>query len=191
MGEIGEIILIAKLQQKDPSALDYIINTYGKAVYSLVYNILKDLASSEDIEECVSDVFVAAWERSCEYDPTRGALKTWLLLLTKYKALDYRRKIYGERKIVREGRNEAISPRQVEEMVLIREEIKRVTDCLETMTELDQKIFYHRYFFYESADSIARRFNLTIRAVENRLWRIRKRIKESCEVERVVSHERI
>lgn len=191
MGEIGEAKLIAKLQQKDPVALEYVMNTYGKAVYSLAFNILKDLASSEDIEECVSDVFVAAWERSCEYDPARGTLKTWLLLLTKYKALDYRRKIYGDRKIVREEREEAVSPRQLEEMVLTREEIKQVIDCLGTMTELDQKIFYHRYFFYESADSIARRFNLTIRAVENRLWRIRKRIKESCEVERVVSRERI
>lgn len=55
--------VIPQLQQKNPAALEYIMDHYGAGVHGLVYRVLGDVGSKEDIEECVSDVYVAAYRR--------------------------------------------------------------------------------------------------------------------------------
>lgn len=53
-----------------------------------------------------------------------------------------------------------------------------VIAIVDTLKEIDQQIFYKRYFFYESIEEIAQNLGLTRKAVDNRLWRMRKLLKE-------------
>ncbi|WP_425341289.1 sigma factor [Brevibacillus borstelensis] len=53
-------------------ALEYAMSVYGKNVYALVHRIIGGIGSREDIEECVSDVFIAAWKKIAEFDEGRG-----------------------------------------------------------------------------------------------------------------------
>lgn len=175
---ITEQNMIVQLQARNPSALEYIINLYTKSIYNLVYNILKDITGQEDIEECVSDVFVTAWEKSHNFSPEKGSQKTWLLILAKYKALDYRKLIYRQRKVDKdESLEKLVSKNGVENEVIAKEEIRLVIAFVDSLGELDQQIFYKRYFFYESIEIIAQNFGLTRKAVDTRLWRIRKLLK--------------
>lgn len=170
--------VIKQLQKKNPQALEYLLDTYNKNIYSLTYRILKDVGCNEDIEECVSDVFVTAWENSHKYNPNKGTIKTWLFIVAKYKALDYRRKIYKEKNLSKEEEIELVSEEQVENKVILKEEIKQIMTVIDNLGETDRQIFYRRYFFYEEIEDIAVCLSLTRKAVDNRLWRIRKLLKK-------------
>ncbi len=177
--QITEENVVEQLQQKNPLALEYLMNTYGKNVYALVSNILRDLGRQEDMEECASDVFAGAWEKSQDYHSSKGSLKTWVFMLAKYKALDYRRRMYRDKINYQEGELEKVaSGDRVESEVLLKEEIKQVTAIIAGLGEMDRQIFYRRYFLYEPVEEIAKQFDLTRKAVDNRLWRTRKRLKE-------------
>ncbi|HZK24878.1 MAG TPA: sigma-70 family RNA polymerase sigma factor [Oscillospiraceae bacterium] len=172
----GENVVLA-LQAKRPEALEYLINQYGQSVYSLARTILRS-AASEDVEECVSDIFAAAWQKSKEYDGQKGTIKTWLLMLTKYRALDYRRKLSTQSAYLASDEQLTTSLQAVEDEVLQRERLQLTLAVVETFSELDQKLFFRRYFLQEALDELAAAFDLTKRAVENRLWRCRKELRD-------------
>ena len=62
--------MIKRILKKDPKGLDYIMNTYMKKVYFLVDKII-GFYGKEEVEECVSDVFLAIWEDINQYDESK------------------------------------------------------------------------------------------------------------------------
>ncbi|MCX7745878.1 MAG: sigma-70 family RNA polymerase sigma factor [Clostridia bacterium] len=176
--EITEENIVKQLKTKDPRALEYVMSNYGKKVYALVYNVLKGVGSNEDIEECVSETFVQVWNRADEYSEERGSFKTWILILAKFKALDFRRAKLKIKAFSTEDM-EIPSKESVESKVLDIEERRQIIEAINHLNETDKQIFYKRYFFYESIESIAKQFKMTREAVDNRLWRGRKRLKEA------------
>ncbi|GAA0182232.1 sigma-70 family RNA polymerase sigma factor [Clostridium sediminicola] len=173
---------IEAIRNKDASALEQIMNEYGKFVYALAYRILNGLASKEDIEECVSDVFVSVWNDIDDFSKSRGSFKTWILIKTKYKALDYRRKLSkAENKISIEENlvylNKNIGENSVEKKILLKEEMNTILTNLNKFNKLDREIFIRRYFYYEDIKDIAKKKGLTRQAVDNRLFRMRTKLK--------------
>lgn len=170
--------LLQEIKAQNPQALEFIMNTYSSAVYWLAARILQD-GSPEDIEECVSDVFVQAWSEFDHYEPQRGPFKTWLLILTKYKALDYRRKLKRDQPMT-ELSNAAsqIYSNPVEEHLLSRESREQLLEAIKALKETDRQIFVRRYLLYQSIDDIAGSLGLTRQAVDNRLWRTRKTLQK-------------
>jgi RNA polymerase sigma-70 factor, ECF subfamily len=173
-----EIKLMNALRSQCPSALEQLMDRYGNSVYGLVSRILAGIGQTEDMEECVSDVFLATWKRIEQYDAEKGSLRTWILLLAKYLALDARRKLLRQ-----PGMEEFIDKvsrgQSLEETVLTKEAMVEMTAWANSLPDPDRTIFYRRYYYYESVEQIAIELKLTSKAVENRLYRLRKSLKSS------------
>ncbi|EMT51857.1 MULTISPECIES: sigma-70 family RNA polymerase sigma factor [Brevibacillus] len=174
---ISEENLASELKNRNPIALEYAMNVYGKNVYTLVYRIIGGIGSREDIEECVSDAFITAWKKIAEFDESRGTWKTWLLILAKYKALDYRRKLQ-ERGNGAPLAAEPTSRTDLETVVLSRERSAQIVALIRSFPEPDRRIFIKRYFYYETLENIAAETGLTKKAVENRLFRSRQALRQ-------------
>lgn len=177
--------IVTLIKNKNPLGLERLIEKYTSSVYSLIFRIIGSIGSREDIEECASDVFAEAWNCILDFNSKRGSFKTWILIKTKYKALEYRRRLIrlstkqylpSENEII-ECANSRIDKTSVEEEVLKREKLKHIVDTVNELNELDRKIFNRRYFLYEDIESIANRYSLTRQAVDNRLLRCRKKLK--------------
>lgn len=164
------------MRRRLPTAIEQLMDSYGNGVYGLVSRILAGVGKAQDVEECVSDVFLAVWRRIGEYDDAKGSLRTWVLILAKYSALDVRRKLLRRPGT---GRLEerASAETSVEETVISKEASAELIGMVNTLPEPDRTIFYRRYFYYETMDQIAKGVRLTGKAVENRLYRIRKMFK--------------
>jgi RNA polymerase sigma-70 factor, ECF subfamily len=168
--------LVNDLHSQYPSALEQMMDRYGNSVYGLVSRVLAGAGRAEDIEECISDVFLAAWRRIEQYDTEKGSLKTWVLLLAKYLALDARRKLL-RRPGMEELQERASIGSSLEETVISKEVSMEMTALVNALPEPDRTIFYRRYFYYESVEQISISLGTTSKAVENRLYRLRKAFK--------------
>lgn len=79
--------LVAALVAGDRNALAALYDRHAGVLLTLATRILGDANQAEDL---VHDVFLEAWHRAAEYDPTRGSLRAWLVVKTRSRALDQR-----------------------------------------------------------------------------------------------------
>lgn len=159
------------------AALEKLIKLYAPDVYKLVNRILSNLGGPADVEECCGDVFVAAWEKRCQYDPARAGLRTWVLILARYKALDYRRKLARSSETI--PFQDTASPGTPEDSLLAGEERAAVMQTLSALPRAEREILYRRYYLEESVESIAAGLGISRGAADNRLWRARSALKKA------------
>lgn len=81
--------LLACVAHGDQLALAELYDRTGDLVHALASGILRDPGAAED---CVAEVFVHVWRHADRFDPERGSPETWLMVLTRSRALDLRRR---------------------------------------------------------------------------------------------------
>lgn len=176
--ELTDLQIKEKIIKKDTTVYEYIIERFSKQLYYLAYNIMHISCSTEDLEECVSDVFFYAWQNIFKFDETRGSFKTWLFILTKYKALEYKRR-KSKVNITDISSIEIADSENIENKIIAKEKQKEIMNIVETFTPTDKELFIRRYYFNEKITTLMESTSLTRSAIDNRLLRCRKRIKEA------------
>jgi RNA polymerase sigma-70 factor (ECF subfamily) len=83
--------LVARLPDQDGGALRELHRRYA----ALVFAVAGRIAGSAAAEEIVQDVFVTLWTKHASFDPARGALKPWLVQVTRRRALNALRATKG------------------------------------------------------------------------------------------------
>lgn len=81
----GDISLIERIIARDRSALEQAFTDCSGAVKSVAWKVLRNETLAEDV---VQEVFVTLWSSPERYDPSRGALRTFLLTLAHRRAVD-------------------------------------------------------------------------------------------------------
>ncbi|MCA9129570.1 MAG: sigma-70 family RNA polymerase sigma factor [Planctomycetales bacterium] len=77
--------LVEQLVVKNEEALVCLIDRYGPQVCGLCESILNDQLDAQSV---MSDVFLELWNRPENFDPHRGSLKTYLMLMARSRSLD-------------------------------------------------------------------------------------------------------
>src|SRR6476619_112040 len=80
-----DVALIRRMVDADETALGALYDRWVRSLYSRVLQLLKDPDESEDV---VEETFWQAWRKASSYEPSRGAVSTWLLTIGRRKALD-------------------------------------------------------------------------------------------------------
>jgi RNA polymerase sigma-70 factor (ECF subfamily) len=84
-----DALLLAQVQEREPDALLALYRKYSTRVFSLLYRIVDDRSTAEDL---LQDTFQRLWERPQMYSAEKGPLLSWLLTVGRNIALDYKRK---------------------------------------------------------------------------------------------------
>jgi RNA polymerase sigma-70 factor (ECF subfamily) len=103
--DISDEALMERLSQGDAGALEALYDRYGNLVYSTAQRVLRDAHLAEDVSQ---EVFLRLWRQPERYVAERGRFVTWLLSVTRNRAVDWLR-TRGRR-----SRLEATSPEQQE-----------------------------------------------------------------------------
>jgi RNA polymerase sigma-70 factor (ECF subfamily) len=82
------------IQSGDSDALGRLYDASSPMLYGL---ILRVIGNAADAEEVLLDVFAQVWRTAHSFDPVRGGVGRWLLLLTRSRALDRLRSTAGRR----------------------------------------------------------------------------------------------
>jgi RNA polymerase sigma-70 factor (ECF subfamily) len=83
-GVISDAGLLERIDARDDEALATLYERYGGPCFGLARRILGDESLAQDV---VQEVFLACW-KGAGYNPTRGAVSSWLLSITHHKAVD-------------------------------------------------------------------------------------------------------
>ncbi|MBE0551146.1 MAG: sigma-70 family RNA polymerase sigma factor [Ignavibacterium sp.] len=84
-----DIELIQRITNRDSKALESLYDRYSPVLYTLVKHIVDN---KEMAEEILADIFVIIWQKSLMFDIISGNLYSWLITLSRNKALDYLRR---------------------------------------------------------------------------------------------------
>lgn len=170
--------------------IDDIYDLYFKRVYFYVKRIIGDLGNEADIEECVSDVFLEIWKHGDKFDSSRGSFDTFVNVKTRSIALNYRKRLMNHNaKYETENIEYAHIPESeilnTENRVMDKIQEEYVLCEIKKFKEPNRTYFYLRYFMNYDIKTIAKMFNTTISAVDNRLYRCRLSLQKTLRRERV------
>jgi RNA polymerase sigma-70 factor (ECF subfamily) len=77
--------LLQRVSRRDPAALHSLYRATSAKLYGLAHAMLGNTA---DAEEVVCDSYVQAWRSAAHFDPGRGSVLAWLLMMCRSRALD-------------------------------------------------------------------------------------------------------
>lgn len=84
--DLSELELAYKVVQYDSKALEELYNRYSPLLYSLINGITYKNDANEEI---LSEVFSLIWRKIDHFDFSTGNFYTWIVTLTRNKAVDY------------------------------------------------------------------------------------------------------
>jgi RNA polymerase sigma-70 factor (ECF subfamily) len=87
-GDRDDVALMRAIAGGDSSALEALYDRYSGLVYSLCLRIVRDRA---DADEVLVDIFWELWDKAARYDAARSKPVTYLMRLTRSRAIDRRR----------------------------------------------------------------------------------------------------
>lgn len=161
------------LCRRDPEALETLIRLYSRSLLYTIRCILGGVGTTEDAEEVLGDLFALVWYEIDSYDPGRASLGTWIRMRAKYAALDRRRQLRRRLDSVPLLDGCMASP---EKSGPDRAERWDLDEILGTLDREDFELVCRRYFLQDSLGEISAQLGLSVNAVRNRLWRIRRRL---------------
>lgn len=84
--ESSQAELLRRINARDKAALTDLYDQTSAAIYSMA---LRTLGNTHDAEEMVQETFVQIWERAGSFDPTRGSVLSWALVITRNRCVDW------------------------------------------------------------------------------------------------------
>lgn len=166
-----------RLRQKDSDIFDYIMEHYNKLLWVVVGNILEKVGSSEDIEDCISDVYIKLLENPRIYDHKKGSLKSFLVRVGKNLAIDKYRKLSRGNLTAIEEYSDGDSDEDPQELVLTKESREEMLEALDNLKEPDKEIIIRRYYYNENVKVISEKMDLPSKKIENTLYQGKLRLK--------------
>ena len=156
--------------------LEKIIKDYSNYINTIINNMAKLNLNDEDKEEIVSEVFFILWRNKDKLDYNKR-LSSYIAGVTRNIVKEYLRKkqIHFD---ISDYENSLYSYDSLELLNDNIEEIKKIEKKLETIKEIDRKIFIDFYYSSKSIKDIAKEQKISEFSVKQRLYRIRKKIKK-------------
>jgi len=176
--EIKDSNFEVQMKKKNRRALEFIMNKYSNLVYSVVRSVLNTAFYESYLEECINDVFLSVWNNIESFDETKGNFKCWIAAISKYKAIDYKRKLYKQNSVECIDDSDIYDEITTENIVISNENRKELLGAINDMNDQDREIFIRRYLLSEGIENIARTFSVDRNVVDQRLSRGRKFLKE-------------
>lgn len=164
--------ILTLLRERDERGAAEFLRRYTPLMRYIVSPILSD---ERDAEECVSEIAARVWEKADSFDPSRGSWTAWLTALARNTALNVARKTAAPPEELSE---DMPSPSATPEETLLRHEREEaLRKAIGALPHGERVLFYRKYYYRQSTAQIARELGVTERAVEGRLYRLKKALR--------------
>lgn len=169
--------LLQRLKKDEPAALEAIIDRYAPYTAAVVSNQLGAAANTQDVEELVSDVFLALWRNRDRLKTTH--LRGWLAATARNAARGRMRRL-GLPTLPAEDAL-LVSGGDLTELAERRERAEYIRAALDALGPPDNEVFLRYYYYNESVSQIAEEMGMNVSTVKSKLQRGRSKLKEKLE----------
>lgn len=101
--ELDDVELLREAARGEVAAISIVYDRFAGLLLSMAEKILADRAMAEDL---VHDVFLEVWRHAASYDPSRGSVRTWMLVRLRSRALDRMRSARTRREVATDDHHE-------------------------------------------------------------------------------------
>lgn len=167
---VDDAVLLARIAQRDQSAMSALYDRYARIIYGLAF---KSLQSVEESEEVVLDVFVQVWKIADRFDVQKGKADTWLFTLARSRILDRLRKIRSSKS----STTLSIDALEIQptadnvdlfEDVFVRERRSRIVAAMQTVPAEQRLVLELAYYHGLTQSQIAAQTGMTLGTVKTR-----------------------
>lgn len=169
--------LIALLSEESQEALSLLYQRWSSILMGIGMRFVSDRSQVEDI---LHDVFLEIWKTCRDFDPQRGAARTWIVMKMRCRMLDHVRK---------SKRHHTLQPQVKEHMTPVHADPP--PDTAYANTQLRQQIsdlperlrtvLLLTYFEHLPAHEVGERLDIPTGTVKSRLASARRALKEALE----------
>lgn len=170
---INQSNLVNELKNKNTKALDYLTDHYGNLLMKVAYSVLKDREKSL---ECVNDSLFKIWNNIEYFTLEDSKFTTWIIVITKRTAIDELRKAKKLQDHLPLEDFITSDALDIEKTLEDKEFRKSLLNKINSMDKINKEIFLRRFFLEEPVSDIAKRLNLSVASVSNRILRGKKKL---------------
>ncbi|MFZ1518966.1 MAG: sigma-70 family RNA polymerase sigma factor [Ignavibacteriaceae bacterium] len=171
--ESSDIELIQRISNRDSKALEILYDKYSPILFTLVKRILGDKTKTEEV---LADIFVIIWQKSSLFNLNSGNLYTWLINLSRNKALD---SLQRDNSLVTEEyndeyENDFILPNL--SMLIPTNDLEKnfskhqkIYSAVHNLTEAQQYVLSLAYYEGLTESEIAKKLNIPVLTVKSKI----------------------
>ncbi len=166
--------IIELLLQKEEQGMRELLIHYGPLMRYIIAPILPN---AQDQEDCLSEAAMHVWKNIEKFNRQRGSWTAWLTAVTRNYALNYKRTTSAHdhtSDITPDLPSGELTP---EEQAIRKEQQLALHLAMQRLSQKDKTLFYRKYYYMQSTAQIASEMGMTLRAVEGKLYRIKKQLR--------------
>lgn len=173
-------MLARRIVLHDESAFELLYERHSRQLLSFAASYLPDFF---DAEEIVQSLFVELWEKREQIDPSRFS-KSYLYRIAVNKVFNLLKQQVVEKKYLQYLSELETDTANETERKIYREELAGIVEqLLMKLPEQQRKIFYMSRWDGLSHKEIADRLQISVRTVENQVYRAFKYIRENIQTD--------
>jgi RNA polymerase sigma-70 factor (ECF subfamily) len=180
---VSDVVLLRQIADRRPESLSELYDRYAPLLLGLARRIM---GNSADAEEVLQEVFLHVWNRGSLYDASRSSVSTWLVLITRSRAIDRLR----SRKVVERTHEAAqmensdvhTSP-EGDQNVFIQERRGRVREELAKLPPEQRQVLDLAFYGGFSQTEIASRTEIPLGTVKTRTLLAMKKLRNALRTE--------
>lgn len=169
--------ILAGLRQRDEQTISLIMAKYSRLMWPIASVVLKNVGSDQDVEECIADVFVELWQEPCRFDPQRGNLKSWLCMRARCRAVDCYR-VLSKHSTIPLDSAMMVSRMGLQEKLLREESRQELITAVNALSDVERDILVRRYYYEQKPRQIATALDMSVKQVDNSLYRSKQKLRE-------------
>lgn len=162
--------------------IEFLVENFGSYVKAVVISKIGSIASHEDVEDCVSDIFCELCKSPDKLPDSADELKFLVATVAKRRAVDYFRRIsHHDRNsgFISEEQLLSIPDKSDVEGGFDKKSLSSALwNAVKSLGEPDSAIIVYRCFYQKKAREIAKILGISTAAVHKRAQRSMKKIRE-------------
>lgn len=162
-----DVNLYEKIITQDRYAFEILYDRYEKLVFSFAYRLTKDRTIAEEVTQ---DIFLKLWHGTSIYQEDKGKFSSWLLTITRNKAIDEIRRLKRhdhEPMLEKDALKEGADSTELE--VEWKEKREELRTAITSLSKDQQEVIELFYFQGYSQQKISDNCNLPLGTVKGRI----------------------
>jgi RNA polymerase sigma-70 factor, ECF subfamily len=169
-----DVALMERIAKRDAAAMRILFTRHNARVYRFALRLVGDNALAEEV---TSAVFLDVWRKPANFGG-RCQVSTWLLAVTRHKAIEARRRRSTERFDHESGGKIADPSGDPETAMHKRQTSSILFNCLSKLSAAHREVVDLVYYHQKTIDEVAAITGLERNTVKTRMFYARRRLAE-------------